>query len=137
MTSWTSSAAAGSRHEFIDVQRVVPSVSGRATIIAQAPHSPSAQPALASVRPWSRKNSRAFWCGGPSKLRVCPLTETCVAQRNVVEDIAPNLLCLNIKAHYAWLEQVLLVLRNFWLSMRSEEHTSELQSRGHLVCRLL
>src|SRR5690625_6292637 len=23
------------------------------------------------------------------------------------------------------------------LSMRSEEHTSELQSRGHLVCRLL
>src|SRR5690625_6990149 len=24
-----------------------------------------------------------------------------------------------------------------FLSMRSEEHTSELQSRGHLVCRLL
>src|SRR5690625_2451863 len=24
-----------------------------------------------------------------------------------------------------------------WLSLRSEEHTSELQSRGHLVCRLL
>src|SRR2546429_3916838 len=24
-----------------------------------------------------------------------------------------------------------------WLSMRSEEHTSELQSRLHLVCRLL
>src|SRR5690625_5574939 len=25
----------------------------------------------------------------------------------------------------------------FKLAMRSEEHTSELQSRGHLVCRLL
>src|SRR5690625_6585276 len=25
----------------------------------------------------------------------------------------------------------------FWLYLRSEEHTSELQSRGHLVCRLL
>src|SRR5690625_6221259 len=25
----------------------------------------------------------------------------------------------------------------FFLGMRSEEHTSELQSRGHLVCRLL
>src|SRR5439155_12155771 len=24
-----------------------------------------------------------------------------------------------------------------WLTFRSEEHTSELQSRGHLVCRLL
>src|SRR5690625_6103668 len=37
-----------------------------------------------------------------------------------------------------------LPLRNCWwyrvwyiLSTRSEEHTSELQSRGHLVCRLL
>src|SRR5690625_6059459 len=26
---------------------------------------------------------------------------------------------------------------NRWVSARSEEHTSELQSRGHLVCRLL
>src|SRR5207253_10785647 len=25
----------------------------------------------------------------------------------------------------------------FWALKRSEEHTSELQSRGHLVCRLL
>src|SRR5439155_10444537 len=25
----------------------------------------------------------------------------------------------------------------YWSSLRSEEHTSELQSRGHLVCRLL
>src|SRR5690625_6231119 len=26
---------------------------------------------------------------------------------------------------------------NIWMGYRSEEHTSELQSRGHLVCRLL
>src|SRR5207253_4145943 len=25
----------------------------------------------------------------------------------------------------------------YWMPARSEEHTSELQSRGHLVCRLL
>src|SRR5437870_6769726 len=29
------------------------------------------------------------------------------------------------------------LLKNRVPSMRSEEHTSELQSRGHLVCRLL
>src|SRR5690625_5737901 len=28
-------------------------------------------------------------------------------------------------------------LLNVWKKYRSEEHTSELQSRGHLVCRLL
>src|SRR5690625_6908393 len=40
---------------------------------------------------------------------------------------------------------LLIILHNFgyfpqWIAapfMRSEEHTSELQSRGHLVCRLL
>src|SRR5207253_6491077 len=29
------------------------------------------------------------------------------------------------------------MLKKFTISVRSEEHTSELQSRGHLVCRLL
>src|SRR5690625_6642691 len=28
-------------------------------------------------------------------------------------------------------------LQDVWAETRSEEHTSELQSRGHLVCRLL
>src|SRR5690625_5636423 len=44
----------------------------------------------------------------------------------------------------ALISELLLVLRNFELQgfaayrqERSEEHTSELQSRGHLVCRLL
>src|SRR2546422_5521227 len=31
----------------------------------------------------------------------------------------------------------LLEQQNLWLRFRSEEHTSELQSRLHLVCRLL
>src|SRR5690625_5654910 len=30
-----------------------------------------------------------------------------------------------------------LFFPSFWIGRRSEEHTSELQSRGHLVCRLL
>src|SRR5690625_6222312 len=32
---------------------------------------------------------------------------------------------------------VLIHLHSFFTPVRSEEHTSELQSRGHLVCRLL
>src|SRR5690625_2997692 len=35
---------------------------------------------------------------------------------------------------YTWFEMQHSMLRN---DQRSEEHTSELQSRGHLVCRLL
>src|SRR5437660_3689255 len=35
------------------------------------------------------------------------------------------------------LSAVKLPLTESWLDKRSEEHTSELQSRGHLVCRLL
>src|SRR5690625_5346491 len=34
-------------------------------------------------------------------------------------------------------EYIPSVEKGFRESMRSEEHTSELQSRGHLVCRLL
>src|SRR5690625_5643627 len=40
-----------------------------------------------------------------------------------------------------WMSKVLpmtgwqLTLGKFWISWRSEEHTSELQSRGNLVCR--
>src|SRR5690625_5741250 len=35
------------------------------------------------------------------------------------------------------LRKVAQVVNNNNLKLRSEEHTSELQSRGHLVCRLL
>src|SRR5258705_6983788 len=39
-----------------------------------------------------------------------------------------------------WLERRIVVVlhqREKWISSRSEEHTSELQSLRHLVCRLL
>src|SRR5690625_5354922 len=42
--------------------------------------------------------------------------------------------------YFAWclyLHRIELVDRCHWFNLRSEEHTSELQSRGHLVCRLL
>src|SRR5690625_6169501 len=35
------------------------------------------------------------------------------------------------------LESTARIMRLRFLEFRSEEHTSELQSRGHLVCRLL
>src|SRR5690625_6727829 len=34
-------------------------------------------------------------------------------------------------------EQILEEFKEAMMELRSEEHTSELQSRGHLVCRLL
>src|SRR5690625_6448163 len=43
-------------------------------------------------------------------------------------------LLTSIFLHGSWLH-LLVNLFVFWT--RSEEHTSELQSRGHLVCRLL
>src|SRR5207253_11244373 len=36
----------------------------------------------------------------------------------------------------AWTAAI-VAIRNYGTGDRSEEHTSELQSRGHLVCRLL
>src|SRR5690625_456826 len=41
---------------------------------------------------------------------------------------------------YIWMVALIFYRYNFFImepSERSEEHTSELQSRGHLVCRLL
>src|SRR5207253_7687345 len=38
---------------------------------------------------------------------------------------------------YGWLSAPFLPARPVGKKRRSEEHTSELQSRGHLVCRLL
>src|SRR5437870_10974234 len=40
---------------------------------------------------------------------------------------------LVIKLHYGRY----MTMKEIGLKLRSEEHTSELQSRGHLVCRLL
>src|SRR5690625_6657662 len=41
------------------------------------------------------------------------------------------------RAYYVTLYAVQRGNRRVYLQVRSEEHTSELQSRGHLVCRLL
>src|SRR5690625_5752510 len=38
---------------------------------------------------------------------------------------------------YEWVQSTLSDVPNAIKNYRSEEHTSELQSRGHLVCRLL
>src|SRR5690625_5892215 len=43
---------------------------------------------------------------------------------------------LNIASEYLVMAATLLAIKSHML-LRSEEHTSELQSRGHLVCRLL
>src|SRR5690625_6347049 len=52
--------------------------------------------------------------------------------------VIPALLWMNIYSIYTWLIIfVVLVLGAVGFIDRSEEHTSELQSRGHLVCRLL
>src|SRR5699024_5726514 len=119
MTSWPSSAAAGSRQELIEVQRVPPSASGRAIMIAQAPHSPSAQPCLAAVRPWPRRKSRAFMYVGPSNSRVSPLTETSAIERSVVvADIAFTSCASSLRrTMHGW--SACYVLRDFWLSMRT------------------
>src|SRR5207253_2811090 len=41
------------------------------------------------------------------------------------------------QAHYAIPDADAVSVVRFLIEQRSEEHTSELQSRGHLVCRLL
>src|SRR5207244_11592093 len=51
------------------------------------------------------------------------------------------LIVLAVLPHYGWravfFVGVLPALLVFWIYKRSEEHTSELQSPDHLVCRLL
>src|SRR5207253_8866484 len=39
--------------------------------------------------------------------------------------------------HSSWCGPILVMVHRINRTPRSEEHTSELQSRGHLVCRLL
>src|SRR5690625_7129353 len=43
----------------------------------------------------------------------------------------------NISFSYTWRRVIKDLLQDGYIFKRSEEHTSELQSRGHLVCRLL
>jgi hypothetical protein len=55
-----------------------PVVLGRATKIAHAPHSPSAQPSLAPVKPRSRIQSSAEVCGGRFAEGHRPAVDGCV-----------------------------------------------------------
>src|SRR5690625_3050635 len=52
---------------------------------------------------------------------------------NNQEDPSPNINMID----FTWMEQMLKQRMVPVTKVRSEEHTSELQSRGHLVCRLL
>src|SRR5690625_5715881 len=60
-------------------------------------------------------------------------------RRDNVNELVKNL-NLSIKAIKPWVQFGISpsgIWRNVSEDPRSEEHTSELQSRGHLVCRLL
>src|SRR5690625_6977107 len=46
-------------------------------------------------------------------------------------------LCCRLSTHFCCRICVVLCCEMRCAGLRSEEHTSELQSRGHLVCRLL
>src|SRR5690625_5493635 len=62
-----------------------------------------------------------------STARFVPCVHRMIASDNVLEPLARyHKRCINLKLQAGMSERA-----------RSEEHTSELQSRGHLVCRLL
>src|SRR5690625_6907326 len=68
-----------------------------------------------------------------SELRPLP------AEPNALQGYDPTLMIvdeLHVVTERVW-ESVSLAAGKRPESLRSEEHTSELQSRGHLVCRLL
>src|SRR3989442_5809101 len=56
------------------------------------------------------------------------------AMKQTFERIPRGLMALETGTHSPWLSRL---LRELGHEVRSEEHTSELQSRPHLVCRLL
>src|SRR5699024_3003324 len=76
-TSPPAIAHAGTRQAFSGVHSVAASMPGRATSTAQAPHSPSAHPSLAPVRPRPRSQSSRDTYGATSaREREAPLTMT-------------------------------------------------------------
>src|SRR5690625_7069390 len=56
----------------------------------------------------------------------CSAIETAVAKASISPAMVDPCFAIGMK-----------ISPGIWVSGRSEEHTSELQSRGHLVCRLL
>src|SRR5690606_40796362 len=69
---------------------------------------------------------RASPFGGTTPVKLC----TCPAPLTKVPEVSPNVPIGNSTVAYAFIASVTK-------GVRSEEHTSELQSRENLVCRLL
>src|SRR3989449_4402289 len=92
--------------------------SSSAASMRPAEYSPTASNTLTTVR------SRPAWCPG---LIVPPYTNTAGMSMRAIAIMAPGM----------FLSHPPTTSRPSMLCARSEEHTSELQSRLHLVCRLL
>src|SRR5437870_3105314 len=87
---------------------------------------------------------RRIWFSLDSPSQYFPLVYTTFRIEHAVWGLDPtgyhwvNLLLHIANALLVWLVLARLKVPGAWLAgARSEEHTSELQSRGHLVCRLL
>src|SRR5690625_6173698 len=76
------------------------------------------------------------WSGSPSVGAVGPIADLALL---AAETLRPTLLETrwHREATTAQLPELVGIMPGFGKQDRSEEHTSELQSRGHLVCRLL
>src|SRR5437870_11429747 len=66
----------------------------------------------------------------------------CSDQMALYQEVLPefrkfNAELLGVSVDSVWCHLAFAKDRNLHFPLRSEEHTSELQSRGHLVCRLL
>src|SRR5690625_6684143 len=107
--------------------------------------STTTQPQVPAATPLSVPPRRADTLFGQSptvtsELQACDRCPSAAAKVKAVYATGPVYLCGH-HARQAWdtLERTALRIRADLPggSFRSEEHTSELQSRGHLVCRLL
>src|SRR5690606_41304710 len=121
--------------------------------IQQRPHFPP-RPVGVSIRRAGERRSRYYAWGHPTGNN-CTKEEAVRALRQVWEDSHTPILAHNAKFEYAVATEVLGLPELPWerihdtqyllflynphaktLSLRSEEHTSELQSRENLVCRI-
>src|SRR5690625_6303455 len=81
---------------------------------------------------WVILHLTAFIVGGYAKAKE-GITET-ILHKELNVELLMILAAIGSAAIGYWTEGAILI---FIFALRSEEHTSELQSRGHLVCRLL
>src|SRR5207253_9450878 len=74
----------------------------------------------------------AFGSGRSAKARACMTIKLRTNVTTVNNDFIFDLPFKNLHA-----TEYKIIINGRYVGSRSEEHTSELQSRGHLVCRLL